>query len=144
MTVSQQGIDLIKQFEGLRLKAYQDSVGVWTIGYGTTMYPDGTRVKKGDVITIQQADEYLTKDVQRRAAAVGTIHVNQNQFDAIISFCYNLGLGAWAKSTLRKKIIQDRNDPTIRDEFMKWVNAGGKKLPGLVKRRKQEADLYFS
>jgi lysozyme len=144
MTVSQRGIDLIKQFEGLRLKAYQDSVGVWTIGYGTTMYLDGTRVKKGDVITEDKAEALLRIDIARRAAAVGTIHVNQNQFDAILSFCYNVGLGAWAKSTLRKKIIQDRNDPTIRDEFMKWVNAGGKKLPGLVKRRKQEADLYFS
>lgn len=144
MTVSQKGIDLIKQFEGLRLKAYQDSVGVWTIGYGTIRYPDGTKVKKGDVITQQMAESLLVDDVNRRAAAIGPIKVSQNQFDAIVSFCYNLGLGAWNKSTLRKKIIQDRNDPTIRDEFMKWVNAGGKRLPGLVRRRKQEADLYFS
>lgn len=144
MITSQKGIDLIKKFEGLRLKAYQDAVGVWTIGYGTIMYPDGTRVKKGDVITEDRAEALLIMDVARRSAAIGNIKVSQNQFDAIVSFCYNLGLGAWNKSTLRKKIIQDRNDPTIRDEFMKWVNAGGKRLPGLVRRRKQEADLYFS
>ncbi len=144
MNVSQKGIDLIKQFEGLRLKAYQDSVGVWTIGYGTTVYPNGKRVKPGERISSLQAEEYIKVDINRRAAAIGELKVNQNQFDAIVSFAYNLGLGAWNKSTLRKKVIADNNDPAIRDEFMKWVNAGGKRLPGLVKRRKAEADLYFS
>lgn len=144
MTVSQKGLDLIKSFEGLRLNAYLDSVNVPTIGYGTTVYPNGKKVKIGDSCTSDQAEEYLQTDINRRAAAVGEIGVNQNQFDAILSFCYNLGLGAWNKSTLRKKIIVNSNDPTIRDEFMRWNRAGGKVLEGLTKRRKAEADLYFS
>lgn len=144
MTVSQKGLDLVKQFEGLRLKAYLDSVNVPTIGYGTTIYPNGKKVKIGESCTIEQAEEYLRTDINRRAAAVGNIPVNQNQFDAILSFCYNLGLGAWNKSTLRKKVLANPNDPTIEAEFNKWNKAGGKVLAGLVKRRQAEADLYFS
>lgn len=143
MTISQKGLDLIKQFEGLRLKAYLDSVNVPTIGYGTTVYPSGIKVKIGDTCTLQEAEMYLRTDVNRRAAAVGEIGVNQNQFDAILSFCYNLGLGAWNKSTLRKKVIANNTDPAIRAEFMKWNKAGGKALKGLTKRRQAEADLYF-
>lgn len=144
MVVSQKGLDLIKQFEGLRLKAYQDAVGVWTIGWGTTLYPDGKKVQPGDKCTQEQAENYLRTDLNRRAAAVGQIMVNQNQFDAILSFCYNLGIGAWNKSTLRKKIKNNPCDPAIETEFMKWVNAGGRRLNGLVKRRQAESDLYFS
>lgn len=144
MTVSQKGLDLVKQFEGLRLNAYLDSVNVPTIGYGTTVYPNGNKVKIGDVCTKEEAETYLRTDINRRAAAVGEIGVNQNQFDAILSFCYNLGLGAWNKSTLRKKILANKNDPTIETEFNKWNKAGGKVLAGLVKRRQAEADLYFS
>lgn len=144
MLISQKGLDLIKQFEGLRLRAYQDSVGVWTIGWGTTLYPDGKKVQPGDKCTQEQAENYLRIDLNRRAAAVGGIMVNQNQFDAILSFCYNLGLGAWNKSTLRKKIKHNPCDPAIETEFMKWVNAGGRRLNGLVKRRQAESDLYFS
>lgn len=144
MTVSQKGLDLIKSFEGLRLNAYLDSVGVPTIGYGTTVYLNGRKVKIGDSCTSVQAEEYLQTDINRRAAAVGEIGVNQNQFDAILSFCYNLGLGAWNKSTLRKKVLADPNDPAIRSEFMKWNKAGGKVLEGLTRRRKAEADLYFT
>lgn len=144
MTVSQKGLDLIKSFEGLRLNAYLDSVNVPTIGYGTTVYPNGKKVKIGDNCTSDQAEEYLQTDINRRAAAVGEIGVNQNQFDAILSFCYNLGLGAWNKSTLRKKVLADPNDPAIRSEFMKWNKAGGKVLEGLTRRRKAEADLYFT
>jgi lysozyme len=69
--------------------------------------------------------------------------INQNQFDALVSFAYNLGVGNLKSSTLLKKVNANPSDPTIRDEFMKWVNGGGKKLPGLVKRRQAEADLYF-
>ena len=144
MTISQKGLDLIKQFEGLKLKAYSDSVNVPTIGYGTTVYPSGIKVKIGDTCTLQEAETYLRTDVNRRAAAVGEIGVNQNQFDAILSFCYNLGLGAWNKSTLRKKVLANPNDPAIEAEFNKWNKAAGKVLNGLVKRRQAEADLYFS
>jgi len=90
MQPSQNCINLIKRFEGLRLNAYLDSVGVPTIGWGTTMYPDGSKVKIGDTIISAQAEEYLMEDVKRRSAAMGNLPVNQNQFDAIICFAYNV------------------------------------------------------
>jgi len=144
MQPSQNCIDLIKKFEGLRLNAYLDSVNVPTIGYGTTMYPDGSKVKIGDTIVSAQAEEYLMEDIKRRSSAIGNLPVNQNQFDAIICFAYNVGLGAFNKSTLRKKVIANANDPEIAAQFMRWNKAGGKVLNGLTKRRKAEADLYFS
>ena len=144
MKASAKGIGLIKQFEGCRLKAYQDSVGVWTIGYGTTRYLNGDRVKEGDTITQEQAENLLHIDLRRRAEALGMLPVNQNQLDAILSFVYNVGIGAFNKSTLRKKIFQNPFDPSIAQEFARWNKAGGKVLNGLTKRRKAESDLYFS
>lgn len=148
MKVSQTGIDLIKSFEGLRLKSYKDSAGVWTIGYGTIMYPGGQKVTEGETITRQQAEEYLSYEVELKAASVraftASLNLSQHQFDALVSFAYNLGVGALQRSTLLKKVKVNKYDPTIRDEFMKWVNAGGRRLQGLVRRRKAEADLYFS
>lgn len=147
MQISIRGLDLIKEFEGFKSKAYPDpATGAkpYTIGYGTTMYPDGMRVKLGDSCTKEQAEKWLEIDCNRRAQAIGNLKVNQNQFDAIVSFCYNLGLGNWNRSTLRKKIMMNPNDPTIRDEFMKWIRAAGKVMNGLKRRRKAEADLYFS
>ena len=144
MQPSQNCIDLIKRFEGLRLNAYLDSVNVPTIGYGTTMYPDGSKVKIGDTIVSAQAEEYLMEDVKRRSAAMGVLPVNQNQYDALVCFAYNVGLGAFNKSTLRKKVIANSNDPDIRLQFRRWNKAGGQVLNGLTKRREAEADLYFS
>ena len=144
MQPSQNCIDLIKRFEGLRLNAYLDSVGVPTIGWGTTMYPDGSKPKIGDTIVSAQAEEYLMEDIKRRSAAMGVLPVNQNQFDALVCFCYNVGLGAFNKSTLRKKVIANSNDPDIRLQFRRWNKAGGQVLNGLTKRREAEADLYFS
>jgi lysozyme len=148
MTTSQKGIDIIKSFEGCRLKAYQDSAGVWTIGYGTIMYPSGKRVKAGDRITKECAEEYLAYEIGLKARSVevftSDLHLSQNQFDALVSFAYNLGVGALQRSTLLKKVRAEKNDPAIRGEFMKWVRAGGKVLKGLQRRRQKEADLYFS
>lgn len=141
------GKQLIKDYEGISLTAYQDAVGIWTIGYGMTHYPDGTAVKQGDVITEQQADNDFSVLADQFAAQVNPlIHssVNDNQFSALVSFTYNLGTGALSTSTLLKKVNADPDDPTIRDEFMKWVYAGGVKLQGLVNRRDSEADLYFT
>ncbi|MFA5715356.1 MAG: lysozyme [Candidatus Paceibacterota bacterium] len=141
MTTSQRGIDLIKHFEGLRLEAYQDSVGVWTIGYGHTenVYP-------GRVIDEYGADILLKDDLKRFEAGIDklALSINQNQYDALVSFAFNLGLGNLSKSTLLKKVRVNPNDPTIADEFVKWIRAGGKVLPGLLTRRKAEAVLYFS
>lgn len=145
MKPSDNGYKLIKTFEGKRLKAYKDSAGVWTIGYGTTYYPDGAKVKEGDHITEERAEFLLKWQVLAKSGEVDALvkNVNQNQFDALVSFAYNLGSGALKKSTLLKKLLIDPNDPSIELEFMKWNKAGGAVLPGLSKRRQTEADLYF-
>lgn len=148
MKISDKGIELISQFEGCRLKAYKDSAGIWTIGYGTIMYPDGNKVKEGDIITHEDATTYLKYEISLKSKSVSAFTSNvvlsQNQYDALVSFAYNVGVGALQKSTLLKKVIKNPNDPTIEAEFLKWVKAGGKIITGLKKRRQAESDLYFS
>ena len=146
MVVSLFGVDLICGFEGKRLAAYDDGVGVWTIGFGTTVYPNGIKVKKGDTCTEAQAKTYMAHDLKKFEAAVNkavTVTLNQNQFDALVSLAYNIGTGAFSKSTLVKKL----NVNDIRgaaDQFDIWVNAGGKRMQGLVNRRAKEKTLFLS
>ena len=142
MQVGKNGIDLIKKFEGLRLESYKCPAGLWTIGYGNTMWENTIKVKENQVIDIQRAEKLLTYWVNKYADKIN-LKVNQNQFDALVSFAYNVGIGNFDSSTLKKKVIENPNDPTIRDEFMKWVSSKGKQLSGLVKRREAEANLYF-
>lgn len=146
--VSKNGIDLIKKFEGYSSKSYQDSVGVWTIGYGCTMWSDGKKVKEGQVIDLTAAEKLLQWEVEQKTKAITAllagVPINQNQLDAVISFTYNLGVGAFTRSTLLKKIKANPADPAIRDEFMKWNKAGGVVLKGLTRRREAEANLYFT
>lgn len=150
--ISPKGIHLIEKFEcsdnvNNFLRAYKCPAGVWTIGIGTTVYPNGQRVKEGDVITKDQAYEYLKFDLSNTEKQVDSYTVdviNQNQFDALISFAYNLGVNALRSSTLLKKVNANPIDPSIRNEFNRWIHAGGQVLPGLVARRAAEADLYFS
>ena len=145
MAVSLFGIDLICGFEGLRLKAYDDGVGVWTIGFGTTIYPNGIRVKKGDTCTEAQAKAYMVYDLKKFESAVNnavTVPLNQNQFDALVSLAYNIGPSAFSKSTLVKKL----NAGDIRgaaEQFDVWVNAGGKRMQGLVNRRAKENEVFL-
>lgn len=137
---------IIKKHEGLRLRAYLCPAGVPTIGYGNTFYEDGTPVKMGEAITKDRAERMLFHTVARFQAAVDgvvTSKINQNQLDALTSFAYNVGIGALQRSTLLKKVNANPNDPTIRNEFMRWTRAGGRVLRGLEIRRKEEADLYF-
>lgn len=144
--------DFIKSREGLKLTAYQDSAGIWTIGYGTILYENNTPVKKGDVITQQKADQLIEREITFKSnkvnAAIGTVAINQNQFDALVSFAYNVGTGALMGSTLLKKVKANPADPTIRDSFMVWnkahVNGKLVAVQGLTNRRRAEADLYFS
>jgi lysozyme len=151
MKPSETCYSLIKSWEGKRLKAYQDSVKIWTIGYGTTFYPDGSKVKPTDSITEERADFLLKWQVLTKSGEVDKLvngheippRVNQNQFDALVSFAYNCGTGALKKSTLLKKVLANPNDPSIEAEFLKWNKAGGKVLTGLTKRRQSESDLYF-
>lgn len=144
MTPSQNCIDLIKKFEGLKLKSYQCSAKVWTIGYGSTIYPNGSKVKQGDTCTIEQAEEYLRTDVSRMAIAIMALLIpfkpTQSQFDAVLSFAYNVGLGSLGRSTLLRKL--KAGDRTAVDEFAKWNKADGRVLAGLTRRRKAEAELF--
>jgi len=148
MKPSERCYEFIKEFEGLRLNSYKDVVGIWTIGYGSIMYPDGSKVKSGETITKERADEMLEWEINIKAKSVDVFLskcvISQNNFDALVSFAFNLGMGALQKSTLLKKVIKNPKDETIRSEFMKWNNAGGKPVAGLTRRRKSEADFYFS
>lgn len=145
--IDQAGIDLITSHEGLRLQPYICPAGVPTIGYGTTRYYNGVKVSMSDLpITKEKATEHLMHDLHQFELAVdamATDAINQNQFDALVSFVYNLGASALKGSALLKKVNADPNDSSIKDEFMKWVYAEGKKLPGLISRRSDEAELYF-
>ena len=145
---SQKGLDLIKRFEGLKLKPYLCPANIPTIGFGNTYYPSGAKVKMTDpAITPQKAEELLKFLIQSYEKDVDSFcrdDISQNQFDALASFAYNCGPRNLKSSTLLKKVNLNPNDPTIRAEFMKWNKGGGKVLAGLTKRRQAEADLYFS
>jgi len=141
------GIDLIKSFEGFRAAPYKCSAGVPTIGYGATFYPGGKKVTMSDAaITEEQAVELLANmlvSFEKYVDSYCVDTITQNQFDALVSFAYNLGPANLKSSTLLKKVNANPNDESIRLEFMKWVKAGGKTLTGLVRRREAEANLYF-
>ncbi|MGF2878617.1 lysozyme [Acinetobacter johnsonii] len=146
MVVSLFGVDLICGFEGKRLTAYDDGVGVWTIGFGTTVYPNGMKVKKGDTCTEAQAKAYMAHDLKKFETAVNnavTVPLSQNQFDALVSLAYNIGTNAFSKSTLVKKLNANDNRAAA-DQFDVWVNAGGKRMQGLVNRRAKEKALFLS
>lgn len=141
MKTSQKGIDLIKHFEGCRLVGYPDFTGIATIGYGHT------RVAKiGWKITEEAAEKLLVEDLTIIEAQLNKLNLDltQNQFDAVVSFVFNLGIGNFSKSTLLKKIKQDQTNFDIAFEFIKWTRAGRTILPGLELRRKAEAKLYFT
>ena len=142
MKVSDICFNKIKEFEGLRTEAYYDAGGVLTIGYGHT----GPDVKPGDVITMYWAEHLLRADLYDVEKAVNGLRVavTQGQFDALVSFAFNLGIGRLNNSTLLKTIKNGGNRNAIRREFKRWVYAGGKPLPGLVKRREWEADRFFA
>lgn len=141
MRTSRKGIEFIKAHEGLRLKAYQDAAGVWTIGYGHTY-----NVKMGDRITEEQAERLLISDLIVAETEINRygFDLTQNQFDALVSFVYNVGAGNFRSSTLLKRIKENPNHPDIQNQFKRWIYAGGRVLPGLVKRREEEAKLYFN
>jgi lysozyme len=140
LTYSNQGVALTKRFEGLRLTAYQDQVGVWTIGYGHT----GRSVHGGMTITEEQADLLLTSDLASAVTCVNhavTSAISQNQFDALVDFVFNLGCGSLLGSTLLRSV--NAGDFTAAaGQFPLWDHAGGKVIPGLLKRRQAEMALF--
>lgn len=141
MRTSRRGIELIKAHEGLRLNAYLCPAGVPTIGYGHTH-----GVKMGDRITADQAEKFLIGDLATAEREVNRygFELTQNQFDALVSFVFNVGAGNFRSSTVLKRLKANPNDPDIANQFKRWVYGGGKVLPGLVRRRKEEAELYFN
>ncbi len=141
------GIAIIRKYEGLKLRAYICPSGLPTIGYGATFYMNGSRVQIGDVITIDHADKLLHFQVRLFADEVRRTvksNINDNQLGALVSFCFNIGGAAFGRSTLAKKVNANPSDSTIRNEFMRWTRGGGKVLPGLVKRREEETNLYYA
>lgn len=148
MKISKKGLDIIKRFEGFRNAPYLCAADVPTIGYGSTFYPNGNKVKLTDKpITLREGEKLLKQTVSRFEDGVNRLvksEINQSQFDALVSFAFNLGLSALGKSTLLKKVNANPNDPDIKKQFLRWNKAGGRILRGLTKRRNVEAHLYFS
>ncbi|WP_144135980.1 lysozyme [Kosakonia radicincitans] len=146
MEISNKGIALIKQFEGLRLDAYQDSVGVWTIGYGWTQPVDGKPITKGMVIKPETAERLLKTGLVSYESDVSKlikVKLTQGQFDALVSFAYNLGMRSLSTSTLLRK-LNAGDYRGAADEFPRWNKAGGKVLDGLTRRREAEKALFQS
>ena len=140
MKISHEGLALIKHFESLRLKAYVCPAGKWTIGFGST----GPHVKPGMVITEDDANNLLTADLVRFERAVDElvlVPLEQHEADSLISFTFNVGIGAFKGSTLLRR-VNVGNKTSAAKEFLRWDKSGGKVLPGLTKRRKAEAKLF--
>jgi lysozyme len=144
MLPSSKCIDLIKKFEGLFLKSYLCPAGVPTIGYGSTMWNDSKKVTIGEVITLEGAEKLLMWELEKKSVCLQKLNLNQNQFDSLLSFIYNVGVGAFTKSTLLKIIKVNPNDAKVREQLMRWVNKGSSFEKGLTRRRTAEANLYFT
>ena len=140
--------EFIKKKEGFRTKAYLDTNGTPTIGYGSTMWACGRKVKLGDTITKEQAENLLDWEITNKSSALIGLKLNENQYTALLSLIYNIGVGAFNTSTLKKLVKVNPNNPKIKDEFLRWnkETIKGKKVvnKGLTNRREQEAELYFS
>ncbi len=146
MQTSDKGIDLIKQFEGCKLTAYQDSVGVWTIGYGWTQPVDGKLIRAGMTIKQETAERLLKTGLVSYESDVSRlvkVGLTQGQFDALVSFTYNLGARSLSTSTLLRK-LNAGDYAGAADEFLRWNKAGGKVLNGLTRRREAERALFLS
>ncbi|WP_165464241.1 lysozyme [Enterobacter cloacae] len=146
MQTSDKGIALIKQFEGCKLTAYQDSVGVWTIGYGWTQPVDGKPIRAGMTIKQETAERLLKTGLVSYESDVSRlvkVGLNQGQFDALVSFTYNLGARSLSTSTLLRK-LNAGDYAGAAEEFLRWNKAGGKVLNGLTRRRGAERALFLS
>jgi len=148
MKLNQKGYDLIKSFEGLSLKPYKCQANISTIGYGNTYYENNVKVQMSDpVITKKRAEDLLKISADRYAFKVDNlVHkpVTQNQFNSLVSLCYNIGSGAFASSTLLKKVNFNPNDAMIAKEFLKWNKVNKVPNKGLTNRRIKESALYFT
>ncbi len=140
---------LIMHFEGCRLRAYQDVAGVWTIGYGHTSRAGPPQVRSGMCITKAQAEEILRNDVERVAHRVAQVlgadaeSLTPNQFGALVSFAYNVGIGNLKRSSVLKAVREGRHEDVPR-LLLRWTKAGGRRLRGLVRRRRAEGNLWMA
>lgn len=144
MQMSENGKNILKKLEGLKLCTYRCSSGVWTIGYGHT----GITVKSGDVITEAAANKLFEQDIKFFENAINTlvtVKLNQNQFDALVSFCFNIGIGkdGFAGSTMRK-LLNCGEYAAASEQFLRWVYSNGKVSDGLRRRRMKERELFLS
>lgn len=143
MKISKQGIKLIKKFEGFKPYAYLCPANILTIGYGHTR-----GVRLGQTCTVEEAEQFLKEDLELAEAEVNKVaekvDLTQGQFDSLVSFTFNIGAGNFQTSTLRRKVLNNPADPSIKAEFGKWVYVRGKVNQGLQRRRLEESRLYFS
>lgn len=144
MRISENGIEFIRQLEGEKLTAYPDIVGIWTIGVGHTGFVDGKPVARGMAITKEKSKEILTADLKRFESAVNNavkVTLTQNQFDALVSLAFNIGEGAFARSTLVNK-LNAGDKKGAAEQFLVWKNAGGRVSQGLLNRRQKEKTMF--
>ena len=144
MRISENGIEFIRQLEGEKLTAYPDIVGIWTIGVGHTGFVDGKPVARGMAITKEKSKELLTADLKRFESAVNDavqVTLTQNQFDALVSLAFNIGEGAFARSTLVNK-LNAGDKKGAAEQFLVWKNAGGRVSQGLLNRRQKEKAMF--
>ena len=140
-------LDTIQQFEGLKLKAYKDSVGIWTVGFGNIFNLDtGNPIKEGDEISLETAERWLKIEVdnlQAKMRKVITVPLNDNQWTALTSLAYNIGFGAFKRSTLLRLLNAGASKEEVAKQFLRWNKAGGKEIKGLTNRRQAEYNLYL-
>jgi len=147
MKTGERGLKLIKEFEGCKLKAYQCPAGVWTIGIGSTHYGDGTPVTKNRTLPNEGAAIALlaaTIGQYEKAVNATCVELTQNEYDALVCLCYNIGAGNFFKSTLVKMLKAGDDKAEIAKQFLRWDKAGGKPLAGLTRRRNAEAELFLT
>jgi lysozyme len=146
MKLNKKGIDLMHQFEGLRLNAYLCPANIPTIGWGNTFYESGRKVQMGETITKERADAlflWVANSFATQVRSMLRVQLNENQFSALVSFAYNVGNANLRTSTLLRLVNANPNDPNIRAQFLRWNKAGGREMAGLTRRRQAESNLYF-
>jgi len=146
MRLNKKGIDLMHQFEGLRLNAYLCPANIPTIGWGNTFYESGRKVQMGETITKERADAlflWVANSFATQVRSMLRVQLNENQFSALVSFAYNVGNANLRTSTLLRLVNANPNDQNIRAQFLRWNKAGGREMAGLTRRRQAESNLYF-
>lgn len=147
MVLNDKGIKVMHEFEGCKLTSYLCPANIPTIGWGNTFYESGRKVKIGETITQERADklfEWVAASFASQIKPLIKVILTENQFSALVSFAYNVGVGNLRSSTLLKKVNANPQDSSIRSEFLKWDKVAGKVLAGLTRRRIAEANLYFT